>query len=174
MDIKFTSAKCHKEDDGMWLMLKLDRECIQNAMKFVYEIKDKLYAATIKEFRKKRSLDANAYLWVLLDKIADAVGSTKDDIYLQVLELYGVFTHIIVKEEAVEQFKKEFRTCRELGKVAVNGKTGVQLQCYLGSSTYDTKQMSRLIEGVVSDCKELGIETLTPKELALMCEEWGK
>lgn len=174
MEIKFAAAKCHREDGETWLMLKLDKECIRKAMKFVYEIKDKLYAATIKEYRKKRSLDANAYMWVLLEKIADAVGSTKDKIYLEVLDLYGVFTHVIVKQEAVEQFKKEFRTCRDLGNVTVNGKTGIQLQCYFGSSTYDTKQMSRLIEGVVSDCKELDIETLTPSELALMCEEWGK
>lgn len=45
---------------------------------------------------------------------------------------------------------------------------------YFGSSTYDTKEMSTLIDGIVSECRELDIETETPEKLALMCEEWGR
>lgn len=63
---------------------------------------------------------------------------------------------------------------RELGEVTVNGKTGVQLQCYFGSSTYDAKEMSVLIDGVVSECKEMGIETMTPDEIARLKSEWGR
>ena len=55
-----------------------------------------------------------------------------------------------------------------------SGKTGVQIQCFFGSHTYDTKEMSRLIEGTVSEAKELGIDTRTPEEIALMTEEWGR
>jgi hypothetical protein len=127
----------------------------------------------VKKKTKKRSLDANAYMWVLLHKMADVLGTTKDELYLQVLERYGVFTHVIVRPAAVERMKQEWRTIKELGEVTVNGVTGVQLQCYYGSSTYTTTEMAKLIDGVVSECKELNIETLTPDVLARIKSEWG-
>lgn len=128
----------------------------------------------IKQYRHKRSLDANGYFWALLSEMAGALHTSKDELYLLMLERYGVFTHIVVKPNVVEKVKEEWRTVRELGEVTINGKTGIQLQCFFGSSTYDTKEMSVLIEGVVSDAKELGIETMTPAELAAMKQEWGK
>lgn len=136
--------------------------------------KGKLLSVEVKQYRQKRSLDANSYMWVLLSKMAEVLHTSKDELYLIMLERYGVFTHIVVNPAKVEQFKKEWRACRELGEVTVNGKTGIQLQCYLGSSHYDTKQMSVLIDGIVSECKELEIETLPPKDLAILKQEWGK
>ena len=112
----------------------------------------------IKQFRHKRSLDANAYMWLLLSKMAEVLHTTKDELYLQVLDRYGVYTHVVVKPNVVDKIKQEWRTVRELGEVKVNGQTGIQLQCYFGSSTYDTKEMATLIDGVVSECKELDIE----------------
>lgn len=135
---------------------------------------NKVLDAEIKVHRERRSLDANAYMWVLLSKLADALHTTKDELYLIMLERYGVFTHVVVKPEVVERVKQEWRTVRELGEVTINGKTGIQLQCYFGSSTYDTKEMSRLIDGVVSECKEVDIETLTPRELSVLKQDWGK
>lgn len=126
-----------------------------------------------KKYRKKRSLDANAYLWVLLGKLADALRTSKDEIYLMMLERYGVYTHLIVKPKVVERVKAEWRTVRELGEVTVNGQTGVQLQCYFGSSTYDTKEMSVLLDGVISEAKALGIETMTPDEILDMKSRWA-
>ena len=128
---------------------------------------------TIKQYRKKRSLNANAYLWVLLSKMAAALNTTKDELYIEMLDRYGVFTHLIVKPEAVSRVIAEWRTVRELGEVSVNGKKGVQLQVYYGSSTFSQQEMATLIDGVVSECKEIGIETMTPEELALLKEGWG-
>lgn len=128
----------------------------------------------IKQYRKKRSLDSNAYMWLLLSEMAAILKTTKDELYLLMLERYGVFTHVIVKPEVVEKVKQEWRTVRELGEVLVNGKTGIQLQCFFGSSTYNTLEMSKLIDGVVSEAKELGIETLTPEELSVLKQEWGE
>jgi hypothetical protein len=133
-----------------------------------------LIEAEIKKYRFKRSLDSNAYLWVLLDKMAQVLHSEKDDLYLTMLGRYGVFTHIIVKPDAEERIKQEYKLVRSLGSVLINGQKGVQLQCYFGSSTYDTKEMSVLIDGVVNECKDLGIETLTPDELERMGVAWGK
>lgn len=127
----------------------------------------------IKKYRKKRSLDANAYLWVLLQKMAEVLRTDKWSLYLQMLKQYGKFTYIVVKPGAVEAVKKQWRECEELGEIDVNGTKAVQMLCYYGSSTYDTKEMSVLIDGVVSECKDLGIETLPPDELRMMKERWG-
>lgn len=128
-----------------------------------------------KKFRNKRSLDANAYAWVLMQKIAEAVNSDKWSVYLQCLQRYSrAFSHVIVKPEAVDRMKELYRTCIDLGEITVNGRTGHQLQVYYGSSEFDTKEMSVFIDGIVSECKQLGIETLPPHELERMMGEWGK
>lgn len=124
--------------------------------------------------RNKRSLDANAYSWVLMQKLAEACHTDKGTIYLRCLQRYSrKFTHIIVKEKAVEAAMEAFRTCVDLGEVLVNGQAGHQLQVYFGSSTFDTKEMSVFIDGIVSECKELGIETATPDELEGMKRRWN-
>lgn len=136
--------------------------------------KGKELACEIKQFRHKRSIDSNAYMWVLLSKMADVLKTTKDELYLQILDRYGVFTHIVVKPDVVNRIKQEWRTVRELGEVTINNTKGIQLQCFFGSSTYDTKEMSVLIDGVVSECKVLDIETVTARQLEEMKQAWGK
>lgn len=158
----------------MSLAVDVDRDHVPAIKSGIGELQDKPLSVEIKPFRKRRSLDANAFFWTICEKIAVALKSTKDEIYLDLLSRYGVFTHIVVKPVAVERVKKEWRTVRDLGEVTVNGNTGVQLQCFFGSSTYDTKEMSRLIDGAVSEAQELGIETATPAEIALLKEGWGK
>lgn len=166
----FTKAKWSYDSEGFWLSLNVDDAT--EAKKFTAGMKEKVYTAELKESRKKRSLDANAYAWVLMEKIAQATHSTKDEVYLQMLDRYGVFTHLIVKPKVVDRVKQEWRTVRELGEVMVNGTTGVQLQCFFGSSTYDSKEMARLIDGIVSECEELGIDAATPEEIAQMKARW--
>ena len=136
--------------------------------------KKKLIAIECKEHRKKRSLDANGMLWAICTQIANAIKSSKDEVYLTMLERYGVFTHVIVKPEAVERIKQEWRTCRVLGEVTVNGKTGVQIQCYYGSHLYDSKEFSVLLEGVISEAREMGIEVISEQDKQLLIQEWGK
>lgn len=128
---------------------------------------------SIKKYREKRSLDANAYCWVLLQKMAEILKTDKWSLYLRMLKEYGQFTHIVVKEQAVEAMKRQWRECEILGPIKVGGMTGIQLQCYFGSSTYDTKQMSDFIDGIVREAQELGIDTRTPDEIAHMKAVWG-
>lgn len=138
------------------------------------KIRDKLLNLTAKIHREKRSLDANAYAWVLMQKIAEAIHTDKWSVYLMMLERYSpVFTHIIVRPEAVERVKGEWRTVKVLGPIQVNGSSGIQLQCYFGSSTFDSKEMASFIDGIVSECKEMGIETLPPDEIERMRRECG-
>lgn len=134
----------------------------------------KKLAVEISQHRQKRSLDANAYLWVMLAKMADVLRANKDDLYLTMLERYGQFTHVVVRPDAVDKFTQQWRVVRNLGGIKVNGVYGVQLQCYFGSSTYDTKEMATLIDGVVQECKDLGIETLPHGEIERMSQDWGR
>lgn len=140
----------------------------------VNEIKDKDLSVEAKKYRHHRSKDANAYAWVLIQKIAEATHSTKDEVYLECLRRYSrAFTHVIVKENAVETMKSLYRTCVDLGEIEIGGMKGHQLQVYYGSSTFDTKEMSVFIEGIVNEAKELNIETLTPRELEEMEKVWN-
>ena len=141
----------------------------------VQEIKeaDKL-AIEVKKYREKRSLDANAYMWVLLQQMAEVLHTTKDELYVEMLGRYGIFTHTIVKPNVVERIKGEWRVVRELGEVTINGQKGIQLQLYFGSSTYNTKEMSVLLNGIVDEAKSIGVATLDEQEIDRMCKEWQK
>lgn len=158
------------------ITLKLTRREAQEAAGALKEVlaRGKLLAMEVKPYRAKRSLDANAMLWSILSEMAAALSTTKDELYLEVLERYGVFTHIVVKPEMVDRVMREWRTVRSLGEVTVNGKTGVQLQCYFGSSTYNTKEFSVLLEGVIQDARDLGIDVITESEKQLLLSEWGE
>ena len=136
--------------------------------------KGKLLDCEIKVHRERRSLNSNAYFWVMLDKLAEVLHTTTDELYLVMLERYGhVFDYVLVIPEAVERLKREFRTVKEIGKGRIGNMDAIQLQVFYGSSTYDSKSMARLIDGTVSECKDAGIETMTPQEIARMNDQWS-
>jgi hypothetical protein len=155
------------------LVLPLNgRECLLqlDEMKTVTD-SGKMLDVEIKPHRERRSLDANAYLWVLVGKIAEVLKTDKDAVYLMMLKRYGQYTYVIVKPDAVERTMQAWRLMEEVGKTK-DGK-GVQMLAYFGSSTYDSAEMARLIDGTVTEAKELGIETMTPQELAAIKERWN-
>lgn len=129
----------------------------------------------LKKPTKKRSLDANAYMWVLIGKIQEKTGIEKETIYRDLIKNIGSFEIVPIKNEAVEKFRENW-TRNGLGwltdtmKSKLDGYTNVIV--YYGSSSYDSKEMKRLIDLVVFECKELEIETLTDKELKSLLEEW--
>lgn len=127
-----------------------------------------------KKHRKKRSLDANALLWVCLGKIAVALKRDKWDVYLMMLKRYGKYTYICVKENVVDAMKLQWRECEVVGDIEINGKKAVQMLCYFGSSTYDTAEFSHLLEGVISEMKEMGLETPTSEDMRRSLELWEK
>lgn len=127
-----------------------------------------------KPFRKKRSLDANAYMWVLLQQMAMALHTDKEAVYLQMLEKYGVFTTLVVDPGKAERIVETLRVCKNFGEITVKGKKGIQIQYYYGSSTYDSEEMAHLINGIVHECNELKIQTISPDEIDRLKEEWGR
>lgn len=138
----------------------------------------KVFVCEVREKRNKRSLDANSYAWVLMDKIAKhpAVRSSKDEIYLRMLEKYGVVIYCSVSEPAIDSLRKTFRIVHPRGSVSeeTDGIICVlrKCECYIGSSHYDMKEMSDFIEGIVSEARGLGIETETPDEVARLLAVW--
>lgn len=134
---------------------------------------DKKYE--IKEHRQKRSLDANGYLWVLISKIQDVIGVPKEDIYRDMIKGVGVYEVVPIKNEAVNKFceawqKNGLGWITETTKSKLDGYTNVL--AYYGSSEYDTKEMSRLIDGIVQECRELDIETKSDEEIKSLIESW--
>lgn len=143
-----------------------------------YALRDSLNTAgdklTLKlsKYRKHRSLDANAYFWQLVSKLAEELDSTKEEIYREYIRHYGISKPVEISEKAVDTMIYMWQT-HGLGWFAEkldHGSTEgfVLVNFYYGSSAYNTKQMSRLIDAAVNDCKEQGIETLPPEEIKAM------
>lgn len=157
----------------------------QEKAEFIDEIKsvDKLSVRAVK-YRQKRSLDANAYYWQLLSKVAEKLLLTKSHAhnimlrkYGQILIIDGKAVYLVLPDtEDAERTADEAETyhVKPLSQVK-EGKGGIMYRTYImlrGSSDYDTKEMSTLIEGLVSDAKELGIETMTAEELERMMQQY--
>lgn len=167
--------------EGVYLSLKLSKNDVQGVQSLVEGLGEidptKEYDITIKRHRQKRSLDANAFFWILAGKLAEKLGSTSEEVYRHYIHLYGIYEIIPIKDEAVEKWIQIWKShgvgwiCEDLG--ACRNTPGYRnIKTYYGSSTYDTKQMSRLIDGIVEDCKEFGIETLPPDEIEHLKEMW--
>lgn len=136
------------------------------------ELQDCELDIEIKKYRKKRSLDANALLWYCIGKMANALREDKWNIYLNLLKSYGQYTYIVVKEKAVRKMKECWRECEEVGEITINGEKAIQLLCYYGSSTYDTKEFSILLDGTIQEMKNIGLQTPSSKEMRLALEKW--
>jgi hypothetical protein len=176
MKILFDKARWTQDSEGFWLCLRVKVPAL--VRKFVEAMKDRLYVVEIKEYREKRSLDANAYAWELISKIAEALtaeaqGETaysKDDIYLMMLKKYGQGGIVKVPNNCTEKFEKAWKY-HEVHEKLWDEKA-VYYKFWVGSSNYNTKEMSLFIDGIVAECKELGIETKTPEEIAKMEALW--
>lgn len=136
--------------------------------------RDKDLTLEVKPYKEKRSGNANKLLWGCLGDIAAALRADKWDIYLMMLKRYGQYTYVCVPPNAVEMTKKQWRECEEIGNININGREAVQMLCYFGSSTYDTKQFSILLDGVIGEMKEMGLNTPTSAEMQRSLEEWER
>jgi hypothetical protein len=138
---------------------------------------DKL-SIEIKPYRMRRSLDANAYCWVLLDKIAEKLSISKEEAYREAIRNIGGNSEVIcVQDGAVTKLRQSWERNglgwqTEIFPSKIEGCTNMIL--YYGSSVYDTQQMSRLLDNIIQDCKALGIQTETPAKIAEMKSLWGE
>lgn len=142
---------------------------------------DKDYCIALGEKRQKRSPAANAYAWTLLGKLAEVLSAANpehpqkaEDIYRDLIrDVDGVASVVQVSDAAAEELVRLWCS-RGIGWQAVlvdsaAGLPGVSIyRLYKGSSEYDTKQMHRLLELIIAECRQQGIETATPDEIANM------
>ena len=152
-----------------------------NEITHLEELKGLELDIEIDKHREKRTLNANAYCWVLCDKIAkkltvpDAV-ITKEDVYKDAILNIGTFQPMIVEEKAYDNLKRIWEK-QGLGfliqEVSRKDKC-IRINCYYGSSTYNTKEMSLLIELLVQQAKEQDIETKTQAEIESLLRSWDK
>lgn len=172
--VNATAFRWTMDAAGDWL-------CIQTgkARQVLDSLKEgKPYDVEIKEHREKRSLDANAYFWVLVDRLSEKLCIPKTEVYRRYIrEIGGNNETVCIPTKGVEKLRSGWERNRlgwqtDTMPSKLPGCTNVIL--YYGSSTYDTAQMSRLIDMIVQDCGEQGIETLPPYKLAGMMEEWGR
>lgn len=141
-------------------------------------LKDADVRIEIKKYRKKRSKDANAYAWVLIDKIAAELSIDKDEVYRNAIRsIGGVSEMVCVLDSAVDRLRKGWAKQglgwhTEVMESKLPGCKNVVL--HFGSSSYDTKQMSLLIDYLVQDAQALGIQTETPEQIARYKALWGQ
>lgn len=151
-----------------------------NEITFLEELKGLELDIEVKKHREKRSLNANAYCWVLCDKIAKELSKdetivTKEKVYQDAILQIGSFEPMIVEEKAFENFKRIWEK-QGLGfliqEVSKKDKC-VKVHCYYGSSTYNTKEMSLLINILVELATTLHIETKTQAEIDSLLKSWS-
>lgn len=172
MKLTFKRVRWMQDGDGAWL-------CIQTpkARDVCDTVRpDKTYDMEVKQHRERRSLDANAYAWVLIDKLAKATGQAKTRVYREAIrEIGGNTETVCIKEEAAAKLCAGW-TRNGLGwltDILPSKLPGcVNVVLYYGSSTFDTAQMARFIDGIIQDCKAVGVETLPPDKLEAMLEGW--
>jgi len=130
----------------------------------------------IKKWFKKRSKNANAYLWALIEKLSEKLNISRKETYRKHIYEAGTYQELSMEEEAMERFQKiwEEKGIGWFSEKTVNEYGEIVLRVYFGSSTYDTKEMTRLLDSVIQDCQSQNIETKTEAEIGNMLESWGK
>lgn len=135
---------------------------------YLWELdKEKKYE--IKEYHEKRSLDANAYCWVLCKELADKLNITKEEVYKKNIKETGKFEIIPIKNEAVDTFIRAWSSrgigwlCDIFGESKIEGYTNVII--YYGSSQFNTKEMTVFLNGIIQECESVGIPTLTEEQI---------
>lgn len=176
VELEFDARRIDCDEQGVWLCLRvLDAAA---ARRFVLQGVKGAMVAALKKITRKRSNDANAYFWVLCGKLAAAARIPKEDIYRDLVRNIGDNFEIFpIRNDAVAKFREAWGDGKLgwvtdiVGPSKITGYTNVC--AYYGSSTYNTRQMSALIDLVVQECRMQDIETLTPLELDRLKEEWG-
>jgi hypothetical protein len=151
-------------------------------LNFISQLKEGEYTLKVEKKRKRRSLNANAYLWEMCNQLAieltkDGQVYTKEDIYRNAIKCCGIykdFAGLSVKDADTLRHAWEMLGTGWLTEQVDYMPDGenVIVRCYYGSSQYNTKQMSRIIDHIVQDCKSVGIDVMTEQERSLLLQEW--
>ena len=120
----------------------------------------------IKDFKQHRSLSQNAYAWKLINELANKMETSKEDMYLQMLKSYGQILLVPISEG--DNPSGWFKYYEFYTKSVINGKTADYYKVYKGSSEFTTLEMKYFLDGIIHECEQLGIPTLTQNEIERM------
>lgn len=170
MTHEFDRAEVRRDDGGNWLCLHVKNAPM--ARNECGQMKKGVYQAEIKRKTEKRSRKANAYFWTLCSKLASVLSIPKTDIYRSyVTDIGENYRCVPYANEEQRQVIWSLWEAQGLGWVVEDGGHNM-LYCYYGSSTYDTRQMGRLIDLIVQDCKDQDIETAPPGDILRWVADW--
>ena len=152
--------------------------------KLIAKYHDKPLQVKFEPIRHKRSLNANAYSWALTDRLADVMNISKDECHRLMLQRYGqtaedkdgnkmiISALASIPEKALTEMLGYIAPIKTHG--FVDGKEFIHYRVLKGSHDFDTKEMSHFLDGIISECKEVGIDTATPDEVERMKSLWRK
>ena len=147
------------------ITLEVDRQPAE-----IESLIDKVLRITLGIWREKRSLNANAYCWALIQQIADVVRLSKEEVYYSMLKHYGQSE--VVSMLANIEPEGYFKYYEEIGSGYVNDKEFKHYRVFKGSSEFNTREMSILLDGIIHEAEQIGIHTITPKEAEKMKARW--
>lgn len=135
---------------------------------YLMQVEDKMNKQyELKEVVKKRTLTQNSYVWELMSKLANEMRISKEEVYFEMLKAYGQVAIIPLREDVpVEMYFKHYEEYKRT--TDTHGVNYIYYKVFAGSSEYDTKQMGVFIDGICQECEQLGIETMTPEEIAML------
>ena len=136
---------------------------------------EELIDINLTKHSEKRSLNANAYAWTIIGKIAETVGNTKEEVYREYIKNKGIYRVVTIDEKAASTFIKIW-TEKGLGWLCETSETKiaglVDVVAYYGTSSYNTKQMASFVDYIVQEAKALNIEVLPPDEIERLKSLW--
>lgn len=160
-------------DGNLTLSFRVSRENKYAVKRAMNELRGKKLTLSIDKCKDRRSLQQNNLLWALLEMLGNAQGQDAWDCYLDILEEANVkFEYVECLKEAVPALKKVFRALKEVEE-RKGGKT-VLLKCFVGSSKFNTEEMTQLIERVFDKLAQLGIDAKDNADCAYLWREWTK
>jgi hypothetical protein len=148
----------------------------RDCMKVAQELTGQPVSIKVSKKKKSRSLDSNAYFWILVDKLSQRLNIPKEDVYRNAIRNIGGVSEVVcVRNEAVKKL------CSGWSKNGIGWQTDTMpsklddctnVILYYGSSTYDVAQMSRLINIILQECRQLGIDTKSKEEIDSLLTSW--
>lgn len=171
-----SKPKIIRIDSDLAVLINISLTDGEEAERFTESIEAGEYKLSASKIRQKRSLNANAYMWVMCDKIAKVLRISKTEVYRHAIKEVGVFHDMAVSDRDVDEVKRVWES-NGIGWFTEEFHSRLfgckRVRFYHGSSLYDTAQMSRLIDYINDQALDLGIETETEENIRQMMEHWN-
>ena len=144
----------------------------KSAISELAKFKDKELAIKVSKFNEKHSLSQNSYMWQLITNLSNVLNTDKKALYKRFIQCYGQYDYLPLNESKIERFIERWESNGDGYFVEICGKSKLngykRLKVYYGSSSYNSKEMSQLLDGIIKVCNAHGVSTLTELEISLL------